>query len=110
MEGFPYGYHNFIFGWIDTPDKNFPAPLDPALATVIFSIIEKIYAAPITQLVGEGLNMRLGTKGLSVAECATLAGKRGISLGELYSIIERDEWIYSDGPSQVCSSLVAGLY
>jgi len=27
-DGLPYGYHNFLFGWIDTPAKNWP-PLLP---------------------------------------------------------------------------------
>ena len=27
MNGQPYGYHNMIFSWIDTLDKNYPPPL-----------------------------------------------------------------------------------
>jgi len=27
-EGLPYGYHNFLFGWIDTVEDNLP-PLLP---------------------------------------------------------------------------------
>merc|ERR1712032_1393446 len=26
-EGLNYGYHNFLFSWIDTPDKNLPGLL-----------------------------------------------------------------------------------
>lgn len=88
MEGEPYGYHNFIFGWIDTPHGNFPKPLSPELATYLFSFLEKIYPAPFTQLVGEGLNKRLGTEGLSIAEVAVEAAKRGIEIGELYAMVE----------------------
>lgn len=110
MEGEPYGYHNFIFGWIDTPDGNFPKPLTPELATHIFSFFEKFIPGPFTQLVGEGLNKRLGTEGLSVADAAIEAAKRGINIRDLYSIVEQDEWIYSDGPSYVCSAFAAGLY
>jgi len=28
MEGLPYGYHNFMFGWVDTVRSNLP-PLMP---------------------------------------------------------------------------------
>ena len=24
VEGLPFGYHNFLFGWVDTPDKSYP--------------------------------------------------------------------------------------
>lgn len=27
VEGLPYGFRNFIYGWIDTMDDNFPTPL-----------------------------------------------------------------------------------
>merc|ERR1711990_794694 len=23
-EGLPYGYHNFLYSWVDTPEKNWP--------------------------------------------------------------------------------------
>jgi len=31
MSGLPYGYHNMIFSWIDTPTDNYPPPLDSNL-------------------------------------------------------------------------------
>lgn len=43
----PYGYHNFLFGWIDTPDQNFPYAADINFLTVILSITEHIYEFPI---------------------------------------------------------------
>ena len=46
----------------------------------IFAFAEKIAPAPIVQLVGEGLNKRLGTEGLTLNQIAIEAGKRGISL------------------------------
>lgn len=88
MEGFPYGYHNFIFGWLDVPVGNFPPALSHELAMHIFAFAEKIAPAPIVQLVGEGLNKRLGTEGLTLNQIAIEAGKRGISLPDLFSIVE----------------------
>lgn len=33
MDGLPYGYHNMIFSWIDTPKTNYPPPLDASLVS-----------------------------------------------------------------------------
>lgn len=33
-----------------------------------------------------------------------------MTLYELFNIPEQDGWIYSDGPSYVCSAFVAGVY
>ncbi|CAK68862.1 unnamed protein product (macronuclear) [Paramecium tetraurelia] len=110
MEGCPYGYHNFIFGWIDTPKDNYPSLLSAELATYIFSFIEKFAPSISNKMVGEGLNKRLGTEGLTIPEITIEAAKRGIEIAELYAMVEKDNWIYSDGPSQVCSSFVIGLY
>lgn len=46
MEGEPYGYHNFIFGWLDTAKDNFPKALSAELATHLFSFLEKIVEGP----------------------------------------------------------------
>jgi len=39
-EGLPYGYHNFLFGWIDTPVDNLPPLIPPGLLPVVFSVLE----------------------------------------------------------------------
>lgn len=54
--------------------------------------------------------MRLGTKGLKFHEIQTELTKQGMDWGDLFSAVEKDEWIYSDGPSMVCSSFVIGVY
>ena len=33
-----------------------------------------------------------------------------MTLDELFSIVERDEWVYSDGYSMVCSAFVAAMW
>lgn len=75
MEGMPYGYHNFVFGWLDTAKDNFPTFLSAEFATYAFSFIEKIAPKVATQMVGEGLNKRLGTVGLSIPEITIEAAK-----------------------------------
>lgn len=41
VQGLPYGYHNFLYGWIDTPNDNWPRVLPKGLVPIAFSIIEK---------------------------------------------------------------------
>lgn len=61
LEGTPFGIHNMVFCWVDTPDCNFPPLLSPELAAVIFSILEKIDNKLVMSFMGEGLNKRLNT-------------------------------------------------
>ena len=39
-EGLPYGYHNFLFGWIDTPEDNLPPLIPPELLPIVMSVFE----------------------------------------------------------------------
>jgi predicted RecB family nuclease len=61
VEGYPYGYHNFIFGWFDTPDKSLPPITDIDFLYVVFELVHNFIPAGIDSLVGEALNKRLGT-------------------------------------------------
>ena len=38
VEGLPYGYHNFIYTWIDTPYNNFPFFTTAEIAEFLFSV------------------------------------------------------------------------
>lgn len=40
-EGLPYGSHNFLFGWIDTPNDNWPPLLPKGFTPIALSILEK---------------------------------------------------------------------
>lgn len=110
MEGFPYGFKNFLFSFIDTPDSNLPFVASHEHFEFLFSIAEKIYPPIGAMMLGEGLNLRLGTKNLTIVEASALAAKRGISFEDLLAIPENDDWVYSDGPSRVCSCFVVGFY
>lgn len=61
VEGLPYGYHNFLFGWVDTANKSFPPLLDIELVPVIFSILEKIKPTVVDIFLNQALNKRLNT-------------------------------------------------
>lgn len=77
---------------------------------MVFSLLEKVIKKQIDSLVGEGFNKRLGTEGLSIDEIAVEVVRRNMTFGDLFAIVEKDEWVYSDGPSMVCSAFVAGIY
>lgn len=34
----------------------------------------------------------------------------GVSMADIVSMVERDEWVYSDGPSMVCDVFVCSVY
>jgi len=110
VEGMPYGYHNFVFGWIDTVQDNFPPILDPQVFTIGFSLVEEIMPSAIASVYGEAMNKRLGTSGLTIAELQVVAMQQGTTLLEVQTIPEIDGWWYSDGYSYVCSSFVLAMY
>jgi hypothetical protein len=105
-----YGYHNFLFNWLDTPDKNFPSLIDPEAVFVVFTILEKITRSTSDTIMGEALNQRLNTKGLSIAQTAAEAARRGLTWGDLMALPEVEGWKYSDGENYVCSCYVVGFY
>lgn len=109
-EGTPYGYHNFIYGWFDTADKSLPPITDIDFLYVIFCILHNFIPAGIDSIVGEAMNMRLGTKNLSLHEGAMKAADMNMTVGDLFAMVEKDEWVYSDGISRVCSAFVASIY
>jgi hypothetical protein len=45
-----------------------------------------------------------------MSEIGYLTAQRGMTFGDLISMIEIDGWQYSDGASYVCSSFVAACY
>lgn len=87
-EGLPYGYHNFIYGWIDTEDENWPPLLPKMFVPILFDLVAKVIPDGINIMFTEGLNQRLGTQGLSIQECAGEAARRGMSIDQLMAIPE----------------------
>jgi len=110
IEGTPYGYRNFLFSWIDTPDKNFPNLLDAETVILVFSILEKISKSTVDTILGEALNMRMGTKDKPIHEIAYEAAKKNITIESVLAIVEKEGWQYSDGVNYVCSCFVIAFY
>merc|ERR1711982_232157 len=110
VEGMPYGYHNFLFGWIDTYAKNFPPVLQAELFPIGFRLVEKIIPSAIKTVYTLALNKRLNTTDLEIPEIAAECAKRGLRIGDIMAWPEQDDWVYPDGYSMVCSSFVAEAY
>jgi len=72
----PYGYHNFIFGWLDVPRLNVPPVTSIDFLFVLASMLERIYAYPIVRVFGEALNKRLNTTNLTLYEIGNVIHDR----------------------------------
>lgn len=86
--GLPYGYHNFLYGWIDTPRDNLPPLLPTDFVPILFSLVEIIAPDLAFNFFSEALNFRLGTKGLDIAGIAAAAAAKSMSVSELMAVTE----------------------
>lgn len=109
VEGLNYGYHNFLFSWLDT-HKNFPSYMDNEIFLPLFGIFAQVSSSTFSLIAGEGLNMRVGTKGLPFNEILNEAAKKNLTFEDLITIPEQQGWKYSDGENYVCSCFCAGFY
>uniref|UniRef100_A0A6B2L2L9 Uncharacterized protein n=1 Tax=Arcella intermedia TaxID=1963864 RepID=A0A6B2L2L9_9EUKA len=120
VEGLPYGFHNLFTGWIDTPEDNYPPPLTSQLVQLLAPFAEWLLQKEIGigqtyDFLTQGLNYRLGTKGLTLNQAYMEASKRGISFTELVTMPEQDSWTFVDsngvvGPSMVCDVFVSSMW
>ena len=69
------------------------------MITIAFSIFEKKNPTVAKRIFSDAMNMRLGTKNLTISELSIEIGKRGLTFPKLFAMVEKDEWVYSDGPS-----------
>lgn len=77
-EGDPYGYYNFLFGWIDTPENNYPPILPSYFATIAFSIVNKIAPKVMDIFFNQAINHRLGVSGYDFEDLVGLAADKGM--------------------------------
>lgn len=114
VQGLPYGYHNFLYGWVDTPNDNWPRILPKAFVPIAFSILERFDKNVTDTFFSEALNFHLGTKNLNITELAIESGKRNMSISDSMAIVEQDGWKYSgmyhDGEAMVCSAFVTAMW
>ena len=110
MEGLPYGYHNFLYGWVDTVRSNLPPLMPNEFMPIVLAQYEKVNPKQVYKIFTAALNMRMGTTGLTIPEIAGLAATQGKSVQDLMAEVEKEGWEYSDGRSYVCSAFVAGVW
>jgi hypothetical protein len=65
-EGLSYGFHNFLFGWIDTVEDNYPPLVPSKLGPIVLAFAEKLMPEPMSIFFDQALNKRLGTEGLNI--------------------------------------------
>ena len=114
-EGLPYGYHNFIYTWLDTAVDNLPPLIPRSGIPIVFSVLEKVAPKTAFTFFSEALNKRLGTHDLDVTGIAAAAAEREMSVQDVMAMTELDGWEYTseeprDGLSYVCSAYVAAMY
>lgn len=115
LEGTAYGYHNFLFGWIDTPALNYPPLLPAGLVPIAFAVVEEFSPSTVDIFLNQALNHRLNTTGLNLNQIATAAAAQNKSVEDLMAEVEVEGWQYTgltprDGSSYVCSAFVAAMY
>ena len=110
VKGMPYGYRNFLFSWVDTVKENYPSFLDINFVWAMFSVLSNINPKIGNLLVQEAMNMRLGTKDLTLWEIPVEAAKQGKKVEDLFAEVEKEGWMYSDGYQYVCSCFVTALW
>ena len=114
-EGLPYGYHNFLYGWVDTANDNWPPLLAKEIVPVAFKLFEDLEPEKAYIFFTEALNKRLGVEGKTISQIAEIAAGRGMSVEDVMAMVEQDGWEYSgiepkDGQAYVCSAYVAAMY
>lgn len=113
-QGLPYGYHNFLFSWIDTPSNNYPPIFPKDLIPVVFGFIESYDKSLMDMFFTQALNFHLGTKNLTIPQIAAEASKQGMNVSDVMAGVEKDGWeytgMYHDGRSYVCSTFVTAIW
>jgi len=114
-EGLPYGYHNFLFGWIDTPLDNFPPLLPSMFGPILFAMLEKVAPATTDIFFSQSMNKHLGVEGHTIEMLAAAAAEKGLTLDDIMAVPEVEGWEYHgieprDGIAYVCSAYVAAMY
>merc|ERR1712216_291242 len=98
VEGMPYGYHNFLFGWIDTVNHSYPQPLDPEFVWTIFSLFEKMGLTFADVMIKEAMNHRIGNFGPDFKTLDEVAMEaienHQMSIRDLFATVEEDDIMY----------------
>lgn len=119
VEGLDYGYHNFLFGWIDN-HNNLPTNYNNLITyhhiMLLFAHIEPYldfinkHITFVPDIYIEGLNKRLNTQNLKIIDIFNEMYRRNLTFIDLISIPEDDNWEYSNGKNMVCDVFLCNAY
>lgn len=123
VAGQPYGYHTFLFSFLDTADPftNLPQPLTLDFAAMVLNYLDHLLpnttqGVSVFSTMTWGLNYRLGTN------CGTLScildhvtsnamsNKHPRNVAEAVSMPDNDAWTFNGNYSFVCSAFAAHGY
>jgi hypothetical protein len=116
VEGMPYGWHNFIYTFLDTEYNNLPRPVTPDLMEQVIGMAEPRIPfdskASIYSMVIQGLNHRLGTSCTTMNCVYNFIDPLGESLFNVASMPEQDAWTYPGNgcPYDQCRSMVCDVF
>ena len=128
VEGLNYGFHNMLWGWLDTVKSNYPCTPPDYQSTCLtwpfievgFGLIDSIMPSLADLMWRQAWMLRLGKGGerLSTMEIYRLAAEQGMALESLPTIVEQDTWIYdttrygepAKGRSMVCCVFVCAVW
>ena len=111
VEGSPYGYANYLFGWLDSIDGNYFKPFTKETLLSLMFIVDTVAPDVSVKMWGRALNKRLGTDGLTLPEILAKTETAGAqTIYELMAVPEQDDWVYSDGVAMVCDVFTAALF
>jgi hypothetical protein len=96
-KGMPYGYANFLYGWIDTAEDNWPPLLPVHFVPTIFSLLQKIAPATVNEFYTQALNAHLGTSGLDIQGIIEAASQQNLGIDDVMGMTEVDFTLYDFG-------------
>jgi hypothetical protein len=116
--GQPYGFHNFVYSFIDTP-HNLPEPADNEVLMWLLTTLDRLSpgtgggpGVSVYSIFVEALSHR-GPTGCTNTTCVEIwADAHNTTLGDIAVIPEQDSWRYDDGKnmSRVCSAYAADVW
>jgi len=112
--GMQYGWQTFMFGFIDTFDRNLPKPITPQLFEMAMVFIQRLIPqqdlASVYDMLIMGLNHRFNSN-CTVLQCIfDIIDPLNMALTGACAIPEQDSWTYFGNYSMVCSSFVTEMY
>jgi len=114
VQGQPYGYHNFLFTFLDTVNFNLPYPITQWLMEAFFygweSAIPIDAQGSLYNMLLQGLDHRLNSNCTDLACIYSVIDPQGLTLMEVAAMPEQDSWRYGGNYSMVCSVFVTELY